>query len=808
MTPTAQWQLVNRPEMPDTWVDVVQQIAKTVANLSTETTPHLGAQLLWQRGIQTEAQLRGFLNPADYTPANPFAFGLEMEQAIERLVTAHQKREKIAIWGDFDADGVTSTAVLWDGLGAFFTQHEQLSYFIPNRLTDSHGLSHHGLKKLSEQGIQLIVTCDTGSTNLAEIDDAHQLGLEVIITDHHTLPTERPPVVAIVNPRYFTPDHPLANLSGVAVAYKLVEALYEALPEVPQQPLTHLLDLVAIGLIADLVKLTGDCRYLAQIGIQQLRTQSQDLSQASRPGVAKLLELCRRTGDRPTDISFGLGPRINAVSRIHGDASFCVELLTSRDPERCQELASQTELANARRKALQNDVLHQVNRQLETIDLSTTGIIVLADPQWPNGVLGIVAGQIAQTTGKPTVLLTKDEQTGVARGSARSANQIDLYELVAQQSHLLTSFGGHPFAAGMSLPIENIALFADAINRQLRQSPLAAQGPIIQVDLTVCVRDLGRDLFKQLNLLEPCGMGNPVPKLLIQNTWFENTWHQKIKDPASGRKLQYIKASFLLKDDSSEDGFPGVWWGHYKDDLPPGRWDVVVELDFNSFSKKKKPQYGGYEIRLVDIRPAQAAAPKPPAASWLIDQRVSADASPNEHDLVLADCPTDWTELRPWWNQAAEQQMPLVLAYPPPNDFDFVVVWKTLLGLAKYLSRTGQPVTDEQLQTRLHIGAKSLEHGLQALSVAGFDITHSPAGLTFTGPATASPKTPLHNTDRLDKVRDFLKAVREEDFRKQYFYQVPLATAQTVMGQLPTHSFDDRAERSPAGVRYKSGRMR
>ncbi|MEM8810962.1 MAG: single-stranded-DNA-specific exonuclease RecJ, partial [Cyanobacteria bacterium P01_G01_bin.38] len=524
---------------------------------------------------------------------SPFAFGSEMEQAIKRLVTAHQTRENVAIWGDFDADGVTSTAVLWDGLSQFFIQQEQLSYFIPNRLTDSHGLSRHGLKKLSEQDIQLIVTCDTGSTNLAEIDYAHQLGMEVIITDHHTLPAERPPVVAIINPRYFAPDHPLANLSGVAVAYKLVEALYETLPEVPQQPLSHLTDLVAIGLIADLVKLTGDCRYLAQIGIQQLRTQSQDLSQASRPGVAKLLELCRRTGDRPTDISFGLGPRINAVSRIHGDASFCVELLTSRDPEHCQALATQTELANARRKALQNDVLQQVNHQLATIDLSTTGIIVLADPQWPNGVLGIVAGQIAQTTGKPTVLLTKDEQTGVARGSARSANQIDLYELVAQQSHLLSSFGGHPFAAGMSLPIENINLFADAINRQLRQRPLATQGPIIQVDLTVEVKALGRDLFKQLNLLEPCGMGNPAPKLLIKNAWFKDTWHQKIKDPASGRKLQYIKASFTLHDDSSEDGFPGVWWGHYKDDLPPGRVDVIVELDFNSFSKKKKPQYGG-----------------------------------------------------------------------------------------------------------------------------------------------------------------------------------------------------------------------
>ncbi|MEO0458610.1 MAG: single-stranded-DNA-specific exonuclease RecJ [Cyanobacteria bacterium P01_A01_bin.114] len=811
MLPAAQWQLVNSPDPPDDWCEVVQRVAQAAPGLANLPDGGLqwGAKLLWQRGIQTEAELRGFLSPDDYAPASPFAFGAEMAQAVERLVTAHQQHEKVAIWGDFDADGVTSTAVLWDGLGQFFSQSDRLSYFIPNRLTESHGLSHHGLETLAAQGVQLIVTCDTGSTNLAEIDHAHQLGMEVIITDHHTLPAERPPVVAIVNPRYLEPQHPLANLSGVAVAYKLVEALYERLPEIPQRPLTYLTDLVAIGLIADLVKLTGDCRYLAQIGIQQLRTQSQASTQAARPGVAKLLELCRRTGDRPTDISFGLGPRINAVSRIHGDASFCVELLTSQDPERCRELALQTELANARRKALQNDVLQQVNRQLEAIDLSTTGILVLADPQWPNGVLGIVAGQLAQTYGKPTVLLTMDEPTGIARGSARSANQIDLYKLVAQQAHLLTSFGGHPFAAGMSLPIENIDLFTDAINRQLRQRPMGEQGPIVQVDLTVSVQDLGRDLFKQLNLLEPCGMGNPAPKLLIKNAWFENTWHQKIKDPASGRKLQYIKASFLLRDDTSEAGFPGVWWGHYKDDLLPGRWDVVVELDFNSFSKKKQPQYGGYEVRLIDIRPAQASKPQTQTTGWLIDQRDSTEVELTNRDLVLSDCPTDWTELRPWWQQAAQRQTPLVLAYPPPSDLDFIAVWKTLLGLAKYFDRTGQSVSHEQLQARLQIGAHSLQQGLQALSLAGFEITRSATGLRFALRAVDQPKDVPNNLHRATAVRDFLRAVREEDFRKQYFYQVPLATAQAVMRQLsPTNPCDDRAEHSPAAVTYKSDRTR
>ena len=264
---------------------------------------------------------------------------------------------------------------MWEGLGQFFTQNQQLLYYIPNRLTESHGLNNQGIDQLAQQGVKLIVTCDTGSTNISEIEYAQQLGIDVIVTDHHTLPPERPPVVAIINPRYLPTNHPLFNLSGVAVAYKVVEALYETLPDIPQQPVENLLDLVAIGLIADLVQLSGDCRYLAQRGIEKQQTHKQP----TRPGVAKLLELCQRSGDRPTDISFGLGPRINAVSRIQGDAPFCVELLTSKDKQRCEQLALETELANARRKSLQKDVTQQVAQKLSQLDLSTTSVIVLVD---------------------------------------------------------------------------------------------------------------------------------------------------------------------------------------------------------------------------------------------------------------------------------------------------------------------------------------------------------------------------------------------------------------------------------------------
>ncbi|MBT9315838.1 single-stranded-DNA-specific exonuclease RecJ [Leptothoe spongobia] len=797
-TPTPQWQLPKGETISTDWVNTVQ----TIANFPNP--PKRAAELLWQRGIRTAEQLTAFINPDVYEPMPPASFGGEMTQAVERILQALENEETVTIWGDFDADGITSTAVLWDGLRQFFPAGT-LNYFIPNRLTESHGLSVHGLDAISADGTTLVITCDNGSTNLTEIDHAQTLGMDVIITDHHTLPDERPTVVAIINPRYFESGHPLAHLSGVAVAFKLVEALYARLT--PTRPLSELTDLVAIGLIADLVQLSGDCRYLAQIGIRQLQTHLKT-DAPIRPGVAELLKLCRRTGDRPTDISFGIGPRINAVSRIHGDAQFCVDLLTSEDADHCHKLAQQTEWANTRRKALQKDVHTQVTQRLTELDMATVQVIVLADAQWPTGVLGIVAGQVAQEYGKPTILLTIDGD--VARGSARSVNRIDLYQLVTDQSHLLTSFGGHPFAAGMTLPLENVSLFADALNRQLRQVGVTS-GPTITIDLEVSVCELGRNLFQQLNLLEPYGMGNPVPRLLVRNAWFDNTWHQKIKDPVSKQKLRFIKTHFLLKDDTAIAGFPGLWWGHYKDDLPIGRCDVVLELDFNTYSRQKKPQYGGYEVRLLDVRSVESevAATVAMPKQQVIDCRAQSAKSDLLDALVVTQCPTTWQELRPWFHQATQQQTPLVLAYENPEPMAPVEVWKRLVGIAKYLTRTETSVTMVELMTRLELGEVSLRAGLVALGSLGFrvrergldetlDMEGSPLSLPIKEgginrgdlqsllPSTtiiflydeAFAETPEQQQASL---RLLLASLREEQFQRRYFSDVPVSVAQTVM---------------------------
>ncbi|BAY15396.1 exonuclease RecJ [Anabaenopsis circularis NIES-21] len=769
-----QWLLAPTEQPPDWFIAAVNPYIPASSGL-------YAAQLLWQRGIKDIQQLAAFVNYQTYQPANPFEFGAEMHLAIERLQQARNTSEKVAIWGDFDADGITSTAVLWDGLGQFFQQHTHLTYYIPNRLRESHGLNNSGIENLAKQNFKLIVTCDTGSTNIDEIIYAKQLGIDVIVTDHHTLPAQRPPVTAIINPRYLPSEHPLFHLSGVAVAYKLVEALYQTLPNVPQDALENLLDLVAVGLIADLVQLKGDCRYLAQMGIQRLQADfKQPPTVRRRPGIGRLLELCQKSGDRPTDISFGLGPRINAVSRIQGDASFCVELLTSSDAKHCNQLAEVTELANTRRKSLQKDVQAQVAQKLTQLDLSTTSVIVLEDAQWPAGVLGLVAGQVAQETGRPTILLSTedslDNSIPLARGSARSINSVDLYQLVKDQAHLLHRFGGHPYAAGLSLAVENIPLFTQAINQQLRQSLGSTELiPTVQADLQITVADLGKELFLELKLLEPCGMGNPTPKLLIQNCWFENAWHRNQQD-WQGKKVQYIKTDFDIRDDSTKNFFPGVWWGHYKDELPIGKADCIVELDYNSFKKR-------YEIRLIAVRPSANSEFNQQESTQILDWR-NQDYSvlPTPHSpLILEKCPTSWDELRAWWQRSLYNHQKLALAWSKPHLQPPQEIWQTLVGIAKYLSRTQQLVTRTQLLAKLSIGNQSLLLGIKALKYWGFIVTRQDRSLQI----SQNPQTISANLADA-AVTQFLAAVSEEQFQQQYFSEVPLSTIVAIVNR-PFH---------------------
>ncbi len=696
-------------ELPPT-ISTTKELLKLVKTHLTESEGVFAAKLLQQRRITPETAVT-FLSPDKYQPTSVDAFGQEIKLAITRLEKAINQSEKVTIWGDFDADGVTATSLLYSGLGEFFP--DNLSYYIPNRLTESHGLNKPGIAKLATQGIKLIITCDNGSTNLAEINYAKELGIDIIITDHHSLPENRPEVVAILNPRYFAENHPLYHLSGVGIAYKLLEGVYAAWQQTA--PPENLLDLVAIGLIADLVELKGDCRYLAQKGLQQLQRQK-NWNTATRPGVYYLLEKCTTNGDRPGDISYGIGPRINAVSRIYGDSSLIVELLTAKDRKKCEKLAHQVELANTRRKELEKNTLRQVQTKAKAIDLSTTPVLVLAEQGWQVGILGLIANTIAREYNRPTILLSIEGK--IARGSACSPHNLDLYELIKSQTQFLSSFGGHPYAAGLSLPVENLTLFTTAINQVARSkiTNLNLQ-PILSLDLVVTVKDLGKNLFKELKLLEPYSMGNPKPQLLIKNCLFTEIKSSNIRD-SSSQKIRYQKTTFLLQDQSTNQGFPGVWWGHSASELPTDiPCDVVVELDCNLSQQQ-------YEVRLIDWQIAQ-------------ENNYYQRSNPLNHSQQTPPYPNNWNP-----NQARD-------------------IWYQLIGIAKYLLRTGQSVTSEKLQTKLQISDRSLSIGLETLTYLGYTITNLEQKLCVNSyqPPLVVPQ---------ENIDFFLEILNEELFQKRY----------------------------------------
>ena len=724
------------------------------------------AKLLVQRGIIEPEKLAAFLSIEAYQPTSAFAFP-EMPEAIARIQLAYEKKELIAIWGDFDADGITATSVLWEGLGQFFAQGDRLVFYIPDRLKESHGLSIKGVDELRSQcqdPVNLIITCDTGSTSLEAIKYANTLGINVIITDHHTLPDVRPPVVAIINPRYLANEHPLFHLSGVAVAYKLMEALYETLPEVPSQPLEDLLDLVAIGLVADLVQLTGDCRYLAQKGIEVLR-------QKKRLGVRLLLEQCKRVGDRPIDISFGIAPRINAVSRIWGDVRKCVELLTTSDERLGKSLIDQTELANTQRKALQKKVFKQVQSKIEQIDLSTTGIIVLVDPQWSVGVLGLVAGQVVGEYGRPTILCTLDD--GIAKGSARSLEGINLYELLKGQEHLLTSFGGHPLAGGLSFPIENLQVLIEAIDQQFWSQYGQLQSKSLKIDLEVKISDLNKDLFNELRQLEPFGMGNPYPKLLVRDCTFSGVSNANIRNQ-KGQKVEYIKTEFTLSDRLGNQIY-GDWWGHYSYELPDSTCDVVIELVDNTFRRR-------YDARLLDFKiNSPSLIPELPALAStgskganlanikILDLRGSNQSELTPSAIICDRCPQNWQDFNTIIDRAHQDQQSLALVYPNPDHINGAIAWQTLVGIAKYLSRTGKEIKRSQLITKLGIeDQRVLQIGFEALQEYGYLV--SLVNDEFDDSDQKICVSSISSTDNPSPTaQQFIKAANEIIFQQQFF---------------------------------------
>jgi len=574
----------------------------------------LVARTLVRRGFTQVEAARAFLDPDRYQPAPPADLP-NLVAAAERLERAIQAGETICVWGDFDVDGQTATTLLLSTLQELVRRQGAspeliVRYHIPHRQRESHGVNLSVLKQLIDEGIDLVLTCDTGVTAHEPIAYAQAHGIDVIVTDHHDLPPELPVARAVVNPKMLPEDHPLRQLPGVGCAYKLAEALYERAGRL--QDAARYLDLVALGIVADVAVQTGDTRYLLQRGLEALR-------HTERLGLRVLMEVAELDPQWLTEehIGFVLAPRLNALGRL-ADASVAVELLTTQDLARARILATELEGLNAQRKLLCDQVTQAAQAQIERDpSLLDYGALVLSHPTWPAGIIGIVAGRLAERYGRPAILIaTPPGELG--RGSARSVPGCNISAAIAAQARLLVSFGGHPMAAGLAIDPERILEFRRALSRTVLEMVGGPAGfdelsGARQIDGYLSLADLSLDLVAELERLAPFGAGNPSLTLATKGLSLKS--HTPV-----GRSGEHLQ---LIVEDGAGTAQNIIWWRGAGSSLPGGRFDLAYVVRASDFRGERTVQ-----VEWVEARPIKAPAlssVEGPALSSVEGAALSAD---------------------------------------------------------------------------------------------------------------------------------------------------------------------------------------
>ena len=468
------------------------------------------AKLMVKRGIRTVADIQAFLDPAQYTPTSPMDLP-DMPRAVVRVTQAITNKEKITIYGDYDVDGVTATAVMVCTLRLLGAE---VDYYIPSR-AEGYGLNLKAVSVLaSKHRSKLIISCDCGISNFSEINFARSLGVDTIVVDHHSMPDLLPPAAAILHPKQLDEEHPFFHLPGVGVAYKLAEALL--IDSGRPEEVEKLLDFVTLGMIADMVPLTKECRYLVQVGMSQLVN-------SERAGIKALLNQVTTKGEGTDLVGFGLAPRINAVGRL-SDANLAVKLMITDDVEEADKLARQLELENERRQEMCEQIFFQADQKVAHQGNPANRAIAIYDADWHHGVVGIVASRLVEKYHCPVFIGELDESEGIVKGSARGISGIDLYEVLKANEHLALKWGGHKMAAGFSVEAGKADLFCKGIvetcNRMLAEQSLR---PTLDIDLEVEPDEVTEELVQTLSRLAPFGMANKKPVLAMRGQSCKST---------------------------------------------------------------------------------------------------------------------------------------------------------------------------------------------------------------------------------------------------------------------------------------------
>ena len=510
--PTYNWQFSPQVEDAD-----FTKIAKS-AGLSSEV-----ACLLFQRGIKDESSLKKFLDPSLEDLHDPYLLH-DMEKAVERIRQAIERGELILVYGDYDADGMTSASIVKESL-------EQLGaeclVYLPNRFTDGYGPNASVYKYfIEQQGVSLIVTVDNGVAGHEAIDLAQSMGVDVIVTDHHSMPEVLPDAYAIVHPEHQEADYPFKHLAGCGVAFKLACALLEEVQ-------VELLDLVAIGTIADMVSLTDENRIMVQYGLEVLRN-------TQRLGLQELFEVAGISSSDLTEetIGFQLAPRLNALGRLD-DPNPAIDLLTGFDDEEVHEIALMIQEKNEERK----EIVQAIYEEAKSLVDPNKSVQVLAKEGWSPGVLGIVAGRLLEELGQTVIVLNIED--GRAKGSARSIEAVDIFEALDPHRELFIAFGGHAGAAGMTLEAEQLDALSEILETYVKDKGIDAKGKSqLYLDEELDLENLNLDTVKSFERLAPFGMDNQKPIFYIRDFQVENARSMGAGDSHLKLKISKGTANF------------------------------------------------------------------------------------------------------------------------------------------------------------------------------------------------------------------------------------------------------------------------
>jgi single-stranded-DNA-specific exonuclease len=464
--------------------------------------PPLALRLLYNRGLVDAEQIAQFLNPSLDQLFDPFLM-LNMAGATDRVLAALRNRERIMVYGDYDVDGITAVSLLYLVLSQL---GGDVCYFIPNRLEAGYGVNTDGIEAAEAKGVQLMISVDCGITAISEVAFAKSRGIDFIVTDHHEAGDALPEAVAILNPKQANDDYPARELAGVGVAYKLAQAIYEKIDQ-PRGSLEEHLDLVALGTAADIVPLVGENRIFAHFGMKQIGlTRKPGLQSLSH--IAGLMEADREIS--PGQVIFGLAPRLNAAGRL-GESMRAVQLLTTRDEDTARQIAKELDEENRRRKQFDEQTLREALAKVEQeINLEEDRIIVLDSDQWHQGVIGIVASRLVETYHLPTVMISVENDEG--KGSARSIPAFHLTEALRECHDLLQKYGGHKYAAGLSILRGDIPAFRERIKdvarRMLVPDDLVRK---LEVDAVIHLHSIDDEFLANLERLAPFGPQNARP---------------------------------------------------------------------------------------------------------------------------------------------------------------------------------------------------------------------------------------------------------------------------------------------------------